>query len=219
MSLVENVVNDNSLENAEVFSEIFNSFSIEALRLEATLEDEVTTYPIESSLPEMDYIPPEKDYLQNLSVSPQKKGITDYLALLANFIQKLLKKFEAIWTELISNLFDLFIKALFDISYKLQKRLLFKFQEIYVFFQFFGLKTISAKTFKRVSAALQWNVCDYNWISKEFLENYQNYSLKELDLETSNAIKQLVLTIEMMELDHKKKKMFEKELANALEEL
>lgn len=138
---------------------------------------------------------------------------------LLQFFQQLIQKFQPIWNDIITKLFDLFIKTCLEVSYKNNKPLPFDFQMIYPFFQLFGLRNILPKTFERISAAIQWNVCTSQWINKSLLEDYLKNNLSANKLNENQAITQLLLVIDIIKNEEVKKEKFEKELVRDLEEI
>lgn len=116
-------------------------------------------------------------------------------------------------------LFDRFLKYYFKIAYKRNRHLLFDFHSIYSFFQIFGLRYILPKTFQRISAAMQWNVCHARWIDKAFLENYLKSHLPVFQEEAIQSVNQLQMTMDIIQNEEIRKEKFKKELIKDLAEL
>lgn len=98
-----------------------------------------------------------------------------------------------------------------------KKQLSIPFEQVFKVFQFFGLEEISPETFEKINAALQWKICQVNWIDRDFLNSYKNSLLSNVSIETLNAINDLIELLKMREKEIKKDQQFEEEILKILE--
>jgi hypothetical protein len=155
----------------------------------------------------------------------ERLDLKNYWTLLIENFKNILKKLvdvikEAYSTfeEILPEIFDCFIEGILKYTRFYQKELRFTFKQFFYLFELIGLREIRARTFNRISAALQWKVCPSSWIDLEFLNNYRNNLLYNTSENIKDSITNLIDMIKMIQREEYFNNQFESYLARILSE-
>jgi len=138
-----------------------------------------------------------------------------------NILKKLvdgIKEAYSTFVEILPEIFDYFIEGILKYTRISQKELRFTFKQFFYLFELIGLREIRARTFNRISAALQWKVCPSSWIDLEFLNNYRNNLLYNTSENIKDSITNLIDMIKMIQREEYSNNQFESDLTKILSE-
>ncbi len=162
--------------------------------------------------------------ITEVSAAPAIEEKESFIIKVANLFYKILnplfdvlKEFYNSFKEILPLIFDKFIEGLLVYSKKTKKQLSISFEQIFKIFQFFGLEEIYPETFDKINAALQWKICQVNWIDRDFLHSYKNSLLSNTSIEIINAINDLIDLLNMIEKEKENDRQFEEEILMILE--